>query len=370
MKVLDIAGVNPEDYVAAVREQTRSGVNVILARDVDEIYINNYNPEWIRAWNANIDFSLCFDFFAVITYITEYFTKDESGTTRLLKMASKQCADQGLIQQKRCMKNVFLTNRQMGISEAFMKLLPENRLKDSSIGTEFLPHGKRDDISRFIKRADTENDEEGSNDENKMFFKVPDRDGLYFEKPNWIDKYFRRGKKTQLICPSHLAKMYDPDKNGGKSTKKGEDSEEDEVDDEEGDDEDFSETVKEYGKEAKFHHFILNDGKPGRKLPKYIELENPLPREPKFLRKRKHPKALRYFKVKQENSPYRFFLQELMFYTNFDESTYDAWHNDDICLEAYLEKQNEIRAVKKQVMEWIDDVEEARYCVEEALMRR
>ena len=111
LKVLDKAGVTPEDYVAAVREDTRKGVNVILARDVDEIYINNYNPEWIRAWNANIDFSLCFDFFAVITYITEYFTKDESGTTRLLKMASKQCADQGLIQQKRCMKNVFLTNR-------------------------------------------------------------------------------------------------------------------------------------------------------------------------------------------------------------------------------------------------------------------
>ena len=124
-KVLEKAGVTPKDYVAAVREDTRKGVNVILARDVDEIYINNYNPEWIRAWNANIDFSLCFDFFAVITYITEYFTKDESGTTRLLKMASKQCADQGLIQQKRCLKNVFLTNRQMGISEAFMKLLPE-----------------------------------------------------------------------------------------------------------------------------------------------------------------------------------------------------------------------------------------------------
>merc|ERR1711888_7246 len=85
MKVLDVAGVTPEDYVAAVREQTRKGVNVILARDVDEIYINNYNPEWIRAWNANVDFSLCLDFFAVITYITEYFTKDESGTSRLLK---------------------------------------------------------------------------------------------------------------------------------------------------------------------------------------------------------------------------------------------------------------------------------------------
>ena len=39
---------------------------------------------------------------------------------------------------------------------------------------------------------------------------------------------------------------------------------------------------------------ITSNGKPGKKLPKYIELENSLPREPKFLRKRNHPKALRY----------------------------------------------------------------------------
>ena len=42
-------------------------------------------------------------------------------------------------------------------------------------------------------------------------------------------------------------------------------------------------------------------------------------------------------------------------------------HNDKNCIDDYLEKQIEIRAVKKQVMEWLDDIEEARYCVEEAL---
>ena len=62
----------------AVQEQTRSGVNIILARDIDEMYINNYNPEWIFAWGGNMDLSVCLDFFAVITYITDYFTKDES----------------------------------------------------------------------------------------------------------------------------------------------------------------------------------------------------------------------------------------------------------------------------------------------------
>ena len=66
IKVLDKAGVSGSSYLAAVREQTKKGLNVILARDIDETYINNYNPEWLIAWNANLDIQPCFDFFAVI----------------------------------------------------------------------------------------------------------------------------------------------------------------------------------------------------------------------------------------------------------------------------------------------------------------
>ena len=72
LRVLDVAGVDPQCYLEAVQEQTRKGINIILARDVDEMYINNYNPEWILAWDGNIDFSVCLDFFGVITYITDY----------------------------------------------------------------------------------------------------------------------------------------------------------------------------------------------------------------------------------------------------------------------------------------------------------
>ena len=41
---------------------------VILKRKVPEIFINNYNPEWIKAWNCNMDISVCLDYFAIITY--------------------------------------------------------------------------------------------------------------------------------------------------------------------------------------------------------------------------------------------------------------------------------------------------------------
>ena len=73
-----------------------------------------------------------------------------------------------------------------------MKLLPENRFKDSSIGTEFVPHGKREDMSRFVVRAD-KLDKEDTTAFNKILFKIPEREGLYYEKPNLLEKYFSRG---------------------------------------------------------------------------------------------------------------------------------------------------------------------------------
>ena len=65
-------------YERAVIQQTRKGSEVLLQRDIDEIFINNYNPEWIVAWDANIDISPVYDYYGTITYITDYFTKVSS----------------------------------------------------------------------------------------------------------------------------------------------------------------------------------------------------------------------------------------------------------------------------------------------------
>ena len=67
-----------EMYETAVVQQPRKGSEVLLQRDIDEIFINNYNPEWIVDWNANIDISPVYDYYGTITYITDYFTKVSS----------------------------------------------------------------------------------------------------------------------------------------------------------------------------------------------------------------------------------------------------------------------------------------------------
>ena len=41
LKVLEHANIDPEDYIRALKESSRKGINVILARDIDELYVNN-----------------------------------------------------------------------------------------------------------------------------------------------------------------------------------------------------------------------------------------------------------------------------------------------------------------------------------------
>ena len=45
------------------------GFTVNLVRDTNECYINNFNHEWLACWNSNMDLSVVFDFFAILTYV-------------------------------------------------------------------------------------------------------------------------------------------------------------------------------------------------------------------------------------------------------------------------------------------------------------
>ena len=144
------------------------------------------------------------EFFSVITYITEYYCKDDTGTTAFLNEAVKQCSILTTQQQRRCLKNVFLTHRQFGIFEAFMKIFPEMRLKDSNVGVEYVPLGKPEEVSHYLVRADDKRYYD-----NTELFEIDDREGLYYEKPNMVQKYLRRGDTLEDLCLAQFVKMYD-----------------------------------------------------------------------------------------------------------------------------------------------------------------
>ena len=89
---------------------SRAGYSYHQKRDIDEIYINSYNPEWLRAWDGNIDIQPCFDFFGVITYVTEYFSKDDTGTVEVLKQVIENNPDDTAREKmKKSSKYIFIS---------------------------------------------------------------------------------------------------------------------------------------------------------------------------------------------------------------------------------------------------------------------
>ena len=64
-----------------------------------------------------------------------------------------------------------------------------------------LPHMRREDMSRFLVKAHVPGNEEEE---------LMERDGFYYKKPNWIEKFFRRGEALKDIFPSQLVIMYNP----------------------------------------------------------------------------------------------------------------------------------------------------------------
>ena len=88
--LLSLANLKSEEEIQLYEEAlmfSTAGFSVVLERDIDEIYVNSYNPEWARAWNGNTDLQVCLDYFAVITYISEYYSKDDTGLmSKLLDM--------------------------------------------------------------------------------------------------------------------------------------------------------------------------------------------------------------------------------------------------------------------------------------------
>ena len=81
---------------------------------MDELFINPYNKEWMKAWNANMDIQVVLDFFAVITYVTDYYAKDDTGKADVIKQMLKESQCQSLKEKMRIVANTFLTHRQIG----------------------------------------------------------------------------------------------------------------------------------------------------------------------------------------------------------------------------------------------------------------
>ena len=65
-----------------------------------------------------MDLQPVLDFFAVVTYVTDYYSKDDSGTMEVLKAALKDQEGKDVKEKMKAHASVYLTHRQIGEAEA------------------------------------------------------------------------------------------------------------------------------------------------------------------------------------------------------------------------------------------------------------
>ena len=351
LAMLAKAGVSIEAYEKAL-SFTAVGVKVTQERDITELYINSYNVEWLRAWNGNMDMSTCFDYHAVITYITDYFSKDDTGLMKLLQLVIEHNPSESFKEQMKLVANTFLTHRQIGEAEAVYRLLPNMLLKNSNVTCQWLSVGKRSDLSKRWKLANEKELEQGVG-----LIKIKDREGWWIEQSDMLSKYLRRPNSLENISASQFAKMYTT--SGLRHKRLENESEEEEYSDNEIENQTEDEEIM----RNPMDHIIAGNVC-GSKLPKYILLKDPMPREPKLMRKRTKPAVLRYHKGSKDQQYESWMLKELMLYTPFRREDLDRY--EESTAETYKEKQDWIKGVKTKVMEHLESVEEARLMVEQS----
>ena len=209
-KLCQVADVNYEEYIKAI-STSKTGYSVVLQRDLDEVYINPYNTEWLRAWDGNMDIQVVLDYFAVITYVTDYYAKDDSGTMEIIKATLAQTDSKDLKEWMKIIANTFLTHRQMGEAEAVYRLLPSMLLKKSNVACQWVSLGTKEERSSRWKKASEEDLKSGI-----PVIELDGHEGYWYEQQDMWSKYLRRPMDTLAnICFAQFAKMY---RSGSRST--------------------------------------------------------------------------------------------------------------------------------------------------------
>ena len=305
------------------------------------------------------------DFFGAITYITDYWAKDSTGLTNVLKAAMKDLKKEDDMRQ-RCyeLADVFMSHRQVGEAEVFYKLLPHMHLVVSSVATIYVPTEPKSERRQFLQRQDPE---EGKG------FKVIGKEGLFMEKPDLICKYERRklcgseediegDDRLEELCFSQFVKMYEGRgyKPKMKVNEEGEREEAFELED--------GPEVGELADEDLFNYVIVGDKEVTefKELPQLITLSDLMTGEPPLLHKRSFPRSLRYFKKRLDKDPHKYYLSQLYLYHPFrDESDL---HPDDpeACEKLFRDNEMKIKRVSAQVMPYLESVEEAQLMYEQS----
>ena len=335
--ILNMAGVTEDEYYEALG-YSQNGACVILKREPDEININNYNPEWLKAWDGNMDIAVCLDFFAIITYITDYYTKSETKMMNTLSQAAQACKGHERKEQLKFMAQTFLTHRETGEAEVIYRIMPQLHLSQSNIKCIFIATGFPWNRSRMLIKIKGSELEEGeySHEEpipSRKQFSLPGREGKYMEKVSIHEKYAARPAYLDKMCLAQFATYYDM--NSTKSVQEDE----------------YIEGTSSKRNDQKTIFTDTKEQSENKKLPSSIELQENLG----YMKLRGYPSVLRLHKMREDLDRHEFMYSNLVLYYPWRKEEEELCATDEKACQVLFEKPSQAHDEKTA----IQTVEEA-----------
>nr|XP_022298213.1 uncharacterized protein LOC111107339 [Crassostrea virginica] len=165
--------------------------SIVLQRNPDELWINQYNPCLLKCWDANMDIQFVLDPFSCIVYIVSYISKSEKEMGMLLKQTKIE-AEEGNASARSTLKKIgsaYLNHREVGAQEAVYRVC-NLKMKECSRKVVFIPVGENTTrltkpLSQLKRKASSECDR--SNDENEG-----DEDESDIWMTNIVERYENR----------------------------------------------------------------------------------------------------------------------------------------------------------------------------------
>ncbi|KAJ8030338.1 ATP-dependent DNA helicase RRM3 [Holothuria leucospilota] len=186
------AGITQQQLQDCVTANTQKET-IWLRREPSDIWVNNYNPILLMAWDANMDIQFVLDAYSCIMYIVSYISKAEREMGDLLKTAQQEAREGNLnaMDELRKLGSLYLHHREVSVIESVYRVTGMH-MKQCSRQAIFIPTDP-DSQRLSLPLQQLQNKQE-------------DTDEIWM--PNMIDKYLGRPKELANICLATFASEY------------------------------------------------------------------------------------------------------------------------------------------------------------------
>jgi PIF1-like helicase/Helitron helicase-like domain at N-terminus len=182
------------DYLIAIQSSISKAKLFLQRRPVD-IRTNNYNPKLLMNWEGNMDIQFILHEFGVVSYMTEYVTKDETGQVHLINQVVRDAIlnNKGQREVYNSVVSSLINANFMGAQEAYciIKHLPMVMKSRSCI---FINTDPLEEQSRILKS-------------NKDLTEMDTDDSNIFKK-SLTEQYMSRVKSLENVCFAYYAAKY------------------------------------------------------------------------------------------------------------------------------------------------------------------